>query len=207
MHGCHGFSRSPHVTSPRVGICIKIFAVRIRTISALLFICSLLPCPGVARESRQPAASKKLALLRPEDGLSIIAAALDREVIRNAKRDCSHLVHAIYKRAGFDYAYAPSSDLYVGVESFQRVQQPQPGDLAVWRGHVGIVISPSQHVFFSYLRSGPGIDEYDAPYWKQRGPVRFYRYIASDPAQNMAKTSSLYRRRKLKFTPVQSAAL
>jgi cell wall-associated NlpC family hydrolase len=115
--------------------------------------------------------------LTPDDGLSVIAAALDSHNQRGPKRDCSHLVHTIYGRAGFPYAYAPSSDLYVGTSEFQRVTRPQAGDLVVWRGHAGIVVDPVQHVFFSAMRSGLGIDTYDAPYWKERGRVRFYRYI------------------------------
>src|SRR5207244_5564867 len=89
----------------------------------------------------------------------------------------SHLVHAIYLRAGFPYAYVRSSDLYKGIDEFQRVADPQPGDLVVWRGHVGIIVNPAQHIFFSAMRSGPGIDAYDAAYWKRRGKVRFFRYI------------------------------
>lgn len=115
--------------------------------------------------------------LSPDDGLSVIAAALDPKVRRYSGRDCSHLVHAIYERAGFPYTYADSSDLYAGVDGFQRVARPQPGDLVVWRGHVGIVIRPSRHVFFSYLHSGPGVDDYEAPYWTSRGRPRFYRYV------------------------------
>jgi hypothetical protein len=42
---------------------------------------------------------------------------------------------------------------------------------------VGIVVNPARHEFFSTLSSGPGIDTYDAPYWKQRGRLRFYRYV------------------------------
>jgi hypothetical protein len=57
---------------------------------------------------------------------------------------------------------------------------PQPGDLVVWRGHAGIVIKPSQHIFFSFMRSGPGIDNYEASYWRSRGRPRFYRYIKND---------------------------
>jgi hypothetical protein len=110
-----------------------------------------------------------------DDGLSVIAAALDWRSSR--MRDCSHLVHAIYDRAGFSYPYASSSDLYRGMSDFRRVTDPQPGDLVVWRGHVGIVVNPAQSVFFSYLRHGPGIDNYDAHYWRRRGQVRFYRYI------------------------------
>lgn len=115
--------------------------------------------------------------LTSDDRLSVLAAALDEHVEREAEPDCSHLVHEIYEAAGFSYDYAPSSDLYAGVEKFERVKSPLPGDLVVWRGHVGIVIKPAQHIFFSYLSSGPGTDDYDAPYWKHRGQARFYRYL------------------------------
>jgi NlpC/P60 family len=119
--------------------------------------------------------------LTQDDRLSLIVAALDAKV-RDSEPDCSHLVHAIYQRAGFSYTYAPSSDLYAGVEGFQRVKLPEPGDLIVWRGHVGIVIQPSQHIFFSFMTSGPGIDDYQAPYWKGRGHPRFYRYVKTNCA-------------------------
>jgi cell wall-associated NlpC family hydrolase len=125
--------------------------------------------------------------LTPDDGLAVIAAALDSSVHLRAKRDCSHLVHAIYDRAGFPYSYVDSSDLYVGTPDFKRVAHPQPGDLVVWPGHVGIVVNPSAKVFFSAMRSGPGIDAFDAPYWKGRGPVRFYRYLNRNPVQNASK--------------------
>ena len=115
--------------------------------------------------------------LSPDDRLAVIAAALDSKLRLYSERDCSHLVHAIYERAGFSYDYAGSSDLYAGIEGFQRVALPQPGDLVVWRGHVGIVIRPSHHLFFSFLHGGPGIDDYEAPYWTSRGRARFYRYV------------------------------
>lgn len=119
--------------------------------------------------------------LSQDDGLSVIAAALDPRPRLYSQRDCSHLVHAIYERAGFRYPYASSSELYAGVEGFQRIVRPQPGDLVVWRGHVGIVIRPSRHIFFSLMRGGPRLDDYEAPYWTSRGHARFYRYVKSDP--------------------------
>ncbi|MGH9517771.1 MAG: NlpC/P60 family protein [Terriglobales bacterium] len=118
--------------------------------------------------------------LTRDDGLAVVETALDERIRMRGKRDCSHLVHAIYDRAGFSYAYASSRDLYRGTDDFRRVKKPQPGDLVVWRGHVGIVVNPARREFYSFLRHGPGIDEYDAQYWKQRGPVRFYRYIKGE---------------------------
>jgi cell wall-associated NlpC family hydrolase len=135
--------------------------------------------------------------LTQDDRLSLIAAALDARV-RDSESDCSHLVHAIYDSAGFPYAYAPSSDLYAGVEGFQRVKQPEPGDLIVWRGHAGIVIKPSQHIFFSFMTSGPGIDDYQAPYWKGRGHPRFYRYIKDSSCTDCDSAHRSHRLLKIK---------
>jgi cell wall-associated NlpC family hydrolase len=99
---------------------------------------------------------------------------------RNTEHDCSHLVHSIYESAGFPYPYMDSEDLYDGVKGFVRVESPQPGDLVVWHGHVGIVIHPSGHEFLSLLRTGPGISDYRSRYWQGRGEPRFYRYIKND---------------------------
>ena len=60
--------------------------------------------------------------------LSVIAAALDGR-LRLQSGDCSHLVHAIYERAGFPYRYASSSDLYAGV------QLVLPGEVAPAHRH------------------------------------------------------------------------
>jgi len=165
-----------------------------------ILLCGLALCVSRAQEEpRQTGSSSTLHqgtnwnhgrktdhTLSADDRLSLIAAALDSKTRLYSERDCSHLVHAIYERAGLAYAYASSFDLYVGVEGFQRVTQPQPGDLVVWRGHVGIVIRPSRHVFFSLMRTGPGIDDYEAPYWTSRGRARFYRYVKNDPCPGCA---------------------
>ncbi|MGA8443223.1 MAG: hypothetical protein WB762_20785 [Candidatus Sulfotelmatobacter sp.] len=122
-------------------------------------------------------------LLTPNEGLEILGAALDSHHHHSdVSSDCSHLVHGLYERAGFHYEYASSSDLYEGTDEFRRVATPQPGDLAVWRGHAGIVVNPTQHSFFSMLHSGPGVDSYDSPYWKQRGQPRFFRYLKPTPS-------------------------
>ena len=148
--------------------------------------------PGQSSEARQehvrPEHARRRpapAVLSPDDGLSVITAALDVRIKASRQPDCSHLVHAIYLQAGFPYPYASSSDLYSGSDDFQRVTHPQPGDLVVWPGHVGIVVNPAQRAFFSRLRNGPGVDAYDAQYWKQRGQPRFYRYVKSVTATRL----------------------
>jgi cell wall-associated NlpC family hydrolase len=124
--------------------------------------------------------------LSRRDGQTIINAALHPRHHERFAFDCSHFVHGMYERAGFSYEYASSIDLYQGIEEFLRVTNPQPGDLAVWRGHVGIVVDPAERSFISVLHSGPGIDYYDTRYWKRRGRPRFFRYINQTPTRNIS---------------------
>src|SRR5215510_1885872 len=125
-------------------------------------------------------------LISSDQGLAIIGAALEFRHRRAPKPDCSHLVKTIYERAGFPYAYANSTELYSGTDAFQRVPRPQPGDLIVWPGHVGIVVHPAQHSFFSALRSGLGVEDYQSPYWRKRGRPRFFRYVQATPPTVLA---------------------
>lgn len=147
---------------------------------------------GVARTRAQDTGSNSAAMpavktqsvrghtLTKDDRTSVIAVALRSRKVRHAGHDCSHLVHSIYERAGFPYPYADSEDLYSGAKGFRRVAHPEPADLVVWHGHVGIVVRTSGHRFFSLLSTGPGIDDYRSRYWKGRGQPRFYRYVKSD---------------------------
>lgn len=116
-------------------------------------------------------------LLNVQQGREIVRVAEERQRPPRGTRDCSHLVHEIYSRAGFDYPYASSFDLYAGSENFERVRVAQPGDVIVWPGHAGIVFDVTQHSFYSLLRSGLQVEDYQAPYWKARGRPRFLRYV------------------------------
>jgi NlpC/P60 family len=139
------------------------------------------------RMVREPVAVAS-PMVNSEQGLTIIGAALEsRHTDLNA--DCSNLVHEIYQRAGFTYSYANSTELYHGIKEFRRVLHPQPGDLVVWRGHVGILISPTQHSFFSAMRSGRGVEFYDSPYWQGRGQPRFYRYLKSSSRTQLSASA------------------
>jgi cell wall-associated NlpC family hydrolase len=132
-------------------------------------------CASAAQPNDE--SSDKGSLLSKNEGKAVVAVALDSRHHANSRRDCSHLVHAIFEQAGFPYQYANSASIYSGVSEFRQVGRPRPGDLVVWPGHVGIVINPGQHSFFSALRSGADVDSYNAPYWKERGRSRFYRYV------------------------------
>ena len=130
--------------------------------------------PVFADRTAAPDAAR---LLNSDEGLAILGSALEIRHRKSPRVDCSHLVHAIYEQAGFPYTYASSSELYAGVPAFRQVASPQPGDLAVWRGHVAVVINPAQRSFFSSTRSGFRVETYYTGYWKNRGQPRFFRYL------------------------------
>ena len=124
------------------------------------------------QEPRDPEPSPKVRLVSTTQGRSIVDSALSFEQPIRGTQDCSHLVHEIYAAAGLDYPYASSFDLYAGSESFRRVKAPQPGDLITWPGHVGIVLDPAEHSFYSLVRSGLQAQNYTARYWRSRGRAR-----------------------------------
>ena len=162
--------------------------MRFRAKAALLFVLLWLASIPAAQAQENRVKSPASRPLTRQEGSAIVRAALHSRHPTGSASDCSHLVHALYERAGFPYDYASSLDLYAGIDEFRRVPKPQPGDLAVWRGHAGIVVSPAQHSFFSMLSSGPGVDSYDAPYWRQRGRPRFYRYVKRSPGSVLSSS-------------------
>jgi hypothetical protein len=115
-------------------------------------------------------------LLSIAEGRSIVDVAWQQDAPEAGMRDCSHAVHQIYAAAGYEYPYASSFEIYAGNENFERVKNPHAGDLIAWPGHVGIVVDPLQHSFYSLVRSGMESQDYQSAYWKSRGRPRFYRY-------------------------------
>jgi hypothetical protein len=150
--------------------------------------CSIALCVAAASASAQQTAEARQAapvvrLLSAADGRKIAAAALEPDESLRGAQDCSHLVQQIYSDAGYEYSYASSFDLYAGNGSFRRVRHAQPGDLITWPGHVGIVVDPARHSFYSLVRSGLQTEDYLGPYWRSRGRPRFYRYIVGTGAE------------------------
>jgi NlpC/P60 family protein len=123
------------------------------------------------------------------EGREVVNVALQQEPSERGGQDCSHVVHQIYANAGFEYAYASSFEIYGGNEKFERVKRPRAGDLIAWPGHVGIVVDPQQHSFYSLVRTGLEAQDYDSAYWRSRGRPRFYRYIVE--ADGVLSASSL----------------
>jgi hypothetical protein len=90
----------------------------------------------------------------------------------------------------------PSRVLYAGIKGFKRVLHPKPGDLIVWKGHVGIVENPEETTFRSALNSGVKTSSYTSNYWKRRGKPRFLRYVGAPqdaPALTARKMPSFAR--------------
>jgi hypothetical protein len=132
-------------------------------------------------------------LLTRQEGEEIVDAASQHREQLAGKPDCSHLVNEIYRLAGFPYDYGNSFDLYSGSDRFARVKTAQPGDLIVWPGHVGIVLDPVQHTFYSSVRVGLQVESYNRSYWRHRGKPRFYRYIAGSSSDAVTTAQSTHR--------------
>lgn len=122
------------------------------------------------------------------EGQEIVRVAMSSPHVPRSRYDCSHFVHGTYERAGFPYTYASSSELYAGDAEFRQVTHPQPGDLAVWPGHAGIVVDPARHSFLSVLHNGPGVNRYDSSYWRGRGRPRFFRYVEASSREVLSSS-------------------
>ena len=148
-----------------------------------------LPVRGAQGPSANDAPSYHF--ISAKQGHEIASTALQQDDATLHASDCSHLVQEIYQTAGYDYPYASSSDLYAGNDHFRRVRHPQAGDLIAWRGHVGIVVNPKQHSFYSLVRSGLQTEDYFSPYWRSRGTPRFFRFVLD--SARFAQTSAATR--------------
>ena len=158
---------------------------RLTLFSFVLAVFAALASYPLRAAASQEGRRESYRLITRDEGLAIVDAISDHHQSLHGKRakpDCSRLVNDIYDLAGFPYPYAKSADLYRGQASFVRVSSPQPGDLIVWRGHVGLILDPRQHFFYSSLRSGLETEDYTSAYWRRRGTPRFYRYRAANDA-------------------------
>jgi hypothetical protein len=133
-----------------------------------------------------------LRLMSVAEGRAIVRTAFQGDEREQEAQDCSHVVHAVYAAAGFAYPYASSFEIYSGDGNFARVKYPRAGDVIAWPGHVGIVVNPAQHSFFSLVRTGLEEQDYESAYWQSRGRPRFYRYKVV-PHESMTKSTALIR--------------
>jgi len=166
------------------------------------YLCVLVALLGpIAAISLAQDDSPGVRLLNADEGLRIVNTAWEKKDQIRRKPDCSHLVHEIYELSGYPYPYVSSYDLYEGTVNFRPVSTPRPGDLVVWRGHVGIVIDPVERTFYSSVRSGLRTEFYDGPYWREQGRPRFYRYVLPGTAGLTATNVSVLVNNSMDQTP------
>ena len=146
--------------------------------SILLSLCLTSICVPPPAQAASRAAGVRLA--SAQEGEAIVQAAWELRHGLFPKPDCSHFVHAVYTQAGFEYEYAASRAIFAGIDVFRRVSKPQSGDVIVWQGHIGIVIDPKEHSFYSAVTAGFAIQSYQSRYWIGRGIPRFYRFVVND---------------------------
>jgi hypothetical protein len=168
-----GPRRDKRQTRKRAGVPVSLGRAVVSV--ALLLGWLLLGPAAEAQRSAPVRAGEAAGLLGAEEGLAIVDVALEQVAPVEDGSDCSHVVHAIYASAGHAYPYAPSADIYSGNENFVRVRHPRAGDVIAWWGHLGIVMDPAQHSFYSLVRTGLKEQNYESAYWRSRGQARFYR--------------------------------
>jgi hypothetical protein len=156
-----------------------------------------------AQARKPPAIPPGMRLLSLKEGRALVRNMAWADDEEGLAPDCSHLVHALYQQAGYPYPYVSSTDLYHGTGQaghFLRVHYPHPGDLVVWPGHVGIVVNPRTHSFFSTTSAGAQTENYTSAYWLSRGHARYYRYLMSKTTKNSGKSSITDVRQQEKIT-------
>ncbi len=174
-------------------------AVIEKTGAGMVLVCLIAVAPAAAQVPvKVHESDSSQRLLSTQEGREIVNVAWQQEQAESGAADCSHLVHAIYANAGFEYPYATSFEIYAGNENFARVKTPHPGDVIAWPGHVGIVVDPLQHSFYSLVRTGLEAQDYESAYWRSRGRPRFYRYrvekagvLTADNAPTRARGASV----------------
>jgi hypothetical protein len=148
--------------------------------SILLSLLSALYLPAASQNIPSVQQDAGFRFLSKQEGEAVVWVAWELRRGLGSKPDCSHFVNLVYARAGLDYDYSDADTIFDGIAAFRRVQDPQPGDLVVWIGHVGLVVDPDEHSFYSSVRSGFAIENYRSDYWTNRGQARFYRYVIDD---------------------------
>jgi len=147
----------------------------LRSYTRTLALCLLFAASVFAAPRSNPP-NEVADLQAPYANLSVLNLGLH---IRQTQLDCSHFVHYVFALAGRPFDYTPSRDLFDGAPGFLRVSRALPGDLIVWRGHVGIIVDPVAHTFLSSLNSGVKVAKYDSSYWRRRGRFHVLRYMGS----------------------------
>jgi hypothetical protein len=172
---------APHLTSGTLGRPTKAQSMALGSLSTggvvTSLLASFLSVPAAAQIATE---NQELKPVSRVQGEAVVQAAWELRKGLDPKPDCSHFVHSVYQQAGLDYDYANSVAIYDGIPAFQRVSRPQPGDLIAWPGHVGIIIDPEEHSFYSSVVKGYALEDYRSKYWLRHGHPHFYRFLIDE---------------------------
>ena len=119
------------------------------------------------------------------------AKAIEKET------DCSQFVHQIYKRAGLPYSFAPTAHL-ANAREFDLLpeKEARPGDLMLFRGHVGIVDEDGKIISALRTRhrkrksSIAAIDRKHFRSFRGKRYVLRYRCVPKDAAENLQQAAA-----------------
>lgn len=105
-------------------------------------------CQPLTRAQRE----ELLSLANPDHFLGVRYRKGGRDLA--TATDCSHFVHQIYARAGLPYGFRPTRELRNAPE-FELLPESEalPGDLMLFRGHVGIVDQDGWIISATRIRS------------------------------------------------------
>lgn len=98
----------------------------------------------------------RLELLKIADPENFPSTKYRRAPRRSVEKetDCSHFVHEIYRRAGLRYGFRATDELKYAPE-FELLpeEEAMPGDLMLFRGHVGLVDHDGRIISATYTHN------------------------------------------------------
>ena len=97
---------------------------RIHTVALLALLQSAALYAPLSAQDQDTDSRRQQRLASREEGEAIARTALQHWPQLRDKPDCSHLTHDVYAVAGLDYVYAPTNDVFDGIDGFERVARP-----------------------------------------------------------------------------------
>jgi cell wall-associated NlpC family hydrolase len=99
-----------------------------------------------------------MAELTDAERKTVIEKARSKKGTPHSVMDCSHLVNYAYKAVRPELHYLTTDGLKASKLYNHDIKIPEPGDLVLWAGHVGIVINPDTKTFIG-SQSSTGVAE------------------------------------------------
>lgn len=160
------------------------------------------PAPAAQWESQDSEEGGQCRTMSKNDRLNLLDLADPENFPRTRYRegprhgieketDCSHFVHEIYKRAGFKFGFQTTKNLKNAPE-FELLPEKaaKPGDLMLFRGHVGIIDKDGRIISATRNRRHrkSSITRMDRSVFRRyRGARPVLRYRCHDPVRQVAQ--------------------